>query len=80
MIINLSTHDVYPEIQTDVDTGEWVGRLLTRSGSTVEEFRGEVDKAASSKLGDIVNCRNAAAAAAHKQFNKVLKKYKRGIK
>lgn len=75
MKISLSTHKVYPEIIVDVDSGEWVGRLLARNGEAMETFEGSVEKATSGEIKDIINCRNAASAAANKLFEKAAKKY-----
>ena len=42
MIANMKTHRVYPEIQVDEITGQWIAKLIDVSGKTKESYSGVV--------------------------------------
>ena len=70
-MINLQSHTVYPEIQTNTDTGQWIGILYARNGEVKERFAGQVDV----KGKSVQEIRKAASMAAHAKFNIVIQKY-----
>lgn len=78
--ITIGTHTVYPEIISDIESGQWLGRLITREGKIVQEFTGTVDPAVSGMISDVIKCRKEITNAAYKQFNKVIKQYARSRK
>ena len=71
MIANLKTHKVYPEIITNPETGEWVGKLIDGSGNVEATYKGKIDTAGK-HYKDI---RAEAAKAAHAKFNLTIQKY-----
>jgi len=71
MIANLKTHTVYPEIITNSDTGDWVGKLIDLKGETKENYKGKV----SVKDKTAKEIRAEAATAAYAKFNLTIQKY-----
>ena len=71
MIANLKTHKVYPEVQVDTITGEWVGKLIAGNGTTKETYKGKID-VENKHYKDI---RAEASKAAHAKFNLTINKY-----
>ena len=71
MIANMKTHRVYPEIQVDEITGQWIAKLIDVSGNTKESYSGVV----SVDNKNIKEIRAEASKAAHNKFNLIIHKY-----
>ena len=71
MIANLKTHRVYPEIITDTETGEWVGKLIAVDGTVEATYKGKIP----TQGKHYKDIRAEAAKAAHAKFNLIIQKY-----
>ena len=74
-VVNLKTHNVYPEIVTD-DDGNWTGKLIARNGDVLEKWEGKVTKPKSPITMEArLAMRRECAVLAWNEFLKVIDKY-----